>query len=220
MKPLARKEGLVVTELPDELLVYDLERHRADRVITEQYPEIGYTFRMTDLQAAMGLAQLEKLESICETRNRLGDMLTGLIEGVPGIHPHRVPPEGRCTYWFYMFRMEPEVLGVGLEEYVSALQAEGVRAAAGYIDRPVYLWGLFADRNAYPRSGCPWECPAYGGAVEYEEGLCPNAEAVLKTAVRVPINEFHTETDIQETAAAVRKLAAYYAGERERASAG
>ena len=54
------------------------------------------------------------------------------------------------------------------------------------------------------------------GAVKYEEGLCPNAEAVLRTGVRVPINEFHTETDIEETALAIHKVASHYAEERER----
>lgn len=93
------------------------------------------------------------------------------------------------------------------------LPASAALAAAGYIDRPVYLWNVLAERNAYARSNCPWECPAYDRSVEYGEGLCPNAEAVLKTGVLVPIDEFHTEIDIEETALAVRKLAVHYAGE-------
>ena len=173
-------------------------------------------YRMTELQGAVALAQLEKLEGICEKRNGLGDMLSSLIERVPAVHPHKVLPGDRCTYWFYMFRTEPERLGVEAETFASGLRAEGVRAAVGYIDRPVYLWTVLKERAAYARTNCPWECPAYAGAVEYEEGLCPNAEAVLRTGVRVPINEFHTETDIEETALAIHKVASHYAEERER----
>jgi perosamine synthetase len=51
--------------------VNDLERHRSGKIIIEEYPEVGYNYRMTDIQAAVGIKQLEKLDWIIEERRKL-----------------------------------------------------------------------------------------------------------------------------------------------------
>ena len=167
-------------------------------------------YRMTELQGAVGLAQLKKLKRICRRRNRVGDGYTKGLTGIPGIHPHKVTRGGTCTYWFYMFRVDEDVLGVSRERFVEAVKAEGISASAGYIPAPVYQWEIFKHRTIYPGSKCPYDCKHTRKGITYRKGLCPTAEAILETAVLLPVNEFFTATDVRETVAGIRKVAGYY----------
>ena len=58
-----------------------LDRHAADKVVVEHYPERGWNSRMTDLQAAVGLKQLEVLETILAERRRLAERYNELLGG-------------------------------------------------------------------------------------------------------------------------------------------
>jgi len=171
-------------------------------------------YRMTELQGAVGVAQLGKVDWICRRRNHIGDGYTEGIAGIPGVHPHRVTPGGWCTYWFYMFRVDPDVLGCTREEFTEALAAEGVAASAGYIPSPLYRWEIFRNLTVYPGSGCPYDCKHARKGVHYPAGLCPESERILATAIKLPVNEFFTATDVRETTAAIRKVAAHFLAKR------
>lgn len=163
-------------------------------------------YRMTELQGAVGIAQLRKLSWICDRRNQYGDNISSGINGLPGILPHKVTTEGRCTYWFYMFTIEPAVLSCTRDEFAEALQAEGIECSAGYIPKPVYMQPLFLNREAYTGSHFPFDLTD----IAYGEGLCPTAEHILKYAVKVPVSEFFSEQDIDDIIAGIRKVAAHY----------
>ncbi|WP_068777366.1 DegT/DnrJ/EryC1/StrS aminotransferase family protein [Paenibacillus sp. FJAT-26967] len=163
-------------------------------------------YRMTELQGAVGIAQLKKLGSICERRQQYGDRITAEIGGLPGIEPHVVEPGNECTYWFYMFRLNLSELSCTRTEFCKALEAEGIPNMEGYIPDVVYMQPLFQNRTAYPDSHYPFELTG----MTYERGLCPNAESILQTAVRLPVNEFYTEKDIGEMVAGIHKVASFY----------
>ncbi|GAB2670361.1 DegT/DnrJ/EryC1/StrS family aminotransferase [Paenibacillus thermoaerophilus] len=168
---------------------------------------IAPNYRMTELQGAVGIAQLKKLNWICSTRNRYGERITEGLRGIPAIRPPAVTPGGECTYWFYMFRLELDRLTCSRETFCEALAAEGVPNRAGYIPDVCYMQPLFQERHAYPGSHFPFE----GSSVSYERGICPNAEEILRTAVQVPISEFYTEEDVEDIIRAIRKVALWYA---------
>ncbi|CAM3616716.1 DegT/DnrJ/EryC1/StrS family aminotransferase [Marinicrinis lubricantis] len=163
-------------------------------------------YRMTELQGAVGIAQLKKLPWICKRRNRYGDRITAGISGLKGILPHHVEGGNTCTYWFYMLRIEEKQFKCTREEFSKALISEGVPNSAGYIPMPVYMQPLFQQRTAYRGSHFPFEL----SSTSYEEGSCPTAEQILKTAIRIPVNEFYTESDIDDIIKAVRKVAIHY----------
>ncbi len=167
-------------------------------------------YRMTELQGAVGLAQMKKLKRICKKRHEIGEGYTKGLKGIPGIFPHKVTPGGRCTYWFYMFRVDAKVLGVPRDRFVEAVQAEGVAASPGYIPAPIYQWEVFRRRTIYPGSRCPYDCKHARKGITYKKGLCPEAERILETSVRLPANEFFTKTDVRETVAGIRKVAGHF----------
>jgi perosamine synthetase len=164
-------------------------------------------YRMTELQAAVGIAQLDRLEAVCDRRNKLGDMLSVLLAKVPGIVPHGVKEGGKCTYFGYLGRFKPEMFRVGPEQLIKAINAEGVPAWKKYAS-PVHLYSIFTEKKAYPHSRFPFE--GTGRNYEYGPGLCPVAEALIPVQLGLPVNEFFTEKDIEETAAGIRKVAEAY----------
>src|SRR5207245_9482374 len=77
-----------------------------DRLSTSNLLESFATnYRMSEPQAAVAAAQLSRLEKIASKRSRLGNLLSEKIQGAPGIEPHYVSSEDRCTYWLYMLRI-------------------------------------------------------------------------------------------------------------------
>jgi dTDP-4-amino-4,6-dideoxygalactose transaminase len=75
-------------------------------------------YRMSEPQAAVAAAQLGRLEGIAARRSRLGNLLTEQLADLPGVEPHRVRNEDRCTYWFYMLRLRPEAFRCDRAEFV------------------------------------------------------------------------------------------------------
>lgn len=88
--------GMLTTANPDwdkrfrllrqhAMSVPDTVRHGASQVIFESYPEVGYNYRMTDIQAAVGREQLKRLPEIIARRRSLAERYRGLLAGIPGI---------------------------------------------------------------------------------------------------------------------------------------
>lgn len=165
-------------------------------------------YRMSEPQAAVAAAQLTRLEAIASRRSQLGNLLTELISGVPGVLPHQVHPQDRAVYWFYMFRLKPEELRCNRSQFVKALQAEGVSAIGGYIGKPLYQEPVFQKHAFFAGH---WPVKEMGLTnMDYTRHKCPEAEAILTTCIRVPITEFMEEDYIRQVAAAIRKVAKYY----------
>ncbi len=176
-------------------------------------------YRMSELCGAVGLAQLGKLDAICARRAELGRMLTGLIADVPGIAPPKVLDGCESTNWYYMFRVDEGLLGVRRDEVVAALQAEGLPASF-YLKR-VDQMELFQRMSIYPPRDdgfvCPYDLPQYPpGRLAYDAAACPNVDGVLRTAIIVQVNEFYSDEDIRQTAAAIRKVARTFAARHRR----
>ena len=87
--------------------VSDLARHSATDVLIERYPERGFNFRMTDMQAAMGLVQLEALEHVLDARRRLAERYNEALSGIPYLEPPQDPDGVRRTWQSYALRILP-----------------------------------------------------------------------------------------------------------------
>jgi len=173
-------------------------------------PFLAPNYRMNELTGAVAIAQLDRLDSVCSARNRYGDRLSDSIRDLPGIEPHKILPDCYATYWFYMMRIHEKEAGVSRDEFCRALQAEGIYCEPGYIPCCIYEYPLFRNRSAYPGTHSPFDSPYYNREIKYETGLCPVAESILKTAIRLPVSEFYTDQDLDEVIFGIRKVSEYY----------
>ncbi len=85
--------------------VSDLERHAAARVIVEEYRVIGYNFRLSDLQAAVGIAQLEKLDAFLAKRRAIAERYHAALSEMPALEPPRLPAGATPNWQSYLVRL-------------------------------------------------------------------------------------------------------------------
>lgn len=206
--------GMILTD--NEELYYkavmfaDKNYNRFGTEVAKNVSTLGANYRMNELTAAVGIAQLDKVEDICAKRHAYGEKLNKALEGIPGLYPHKILDGCESSYWFYMLRINAEEFGADRNEFAQAVRAEGVSASAGYIPYCVYQYDMFKNRTAYPGgSNDPF------GSIRYHDGDCPVAEEILDTCVKFTVNEFYTEQDLEDTIQAIRKISAYFAARKE-----
>ena len=124
----------------------DLDRHRGATIQFESYPEIGFNYRMTDLQAAIGVEQLRKLEGVLTRRRALAHRYTEALAGVPHLTTPVEPAGLAHPFQSYMVRVSPEA-SLGRDTLMARLLAEGIATRRGVmcIHREVPYRKLLGD---------------------------------------------------------------------------
>lgn len=176
---------------------------------------IGSNYRLTELQAAIGTVQLEKLEAHLATRTLLADHLRKGLSGLPGLRPQAAPPDGSThAYYLLPFHFDAATAGLSRSQFVRAVLAElpapegfeGTALTEGYV-KPLYLNPIYQKRIAIGTKGFPFNlCPP--GWPDYSPGICPvtermyERELLLSPITREPL----TTADMDDLVAAVTKV--------------
>ena len=150
---------------------------------------LGYNYRMTDFQAALLISQLDRIDEFVARRKKIVAAYDEAFKDVPGIIVQKNIPQSDTSRHLYIIRLDLDKLTCTRREFFDAMSAENVQCQVHYV--PVY-----------------W-VPHYRH-LGYEKGLCPNAEEVYKGIMSIPLYPAMTDKDIEDTIAAVKKLAAYY----------
>jgi len=142
----------------------------------------GFNYRLTEIQAAIGITQLERLDAYIEERIQNCDYLARKIEVLPGLIPPVSYPDCRHVYYVQAIKFQEDVVGCSMHRFVEAVAAElptselresiGKLIGAGYA-KPLYLQPIYQKRVG---TLCSFNCPRYDGQVSYAEGLCPVTE--------------------------------------------
>ena len=150
----------------------------------ESPPNLATVFRITEMQAAIGLAQLENVKGYIEEYQKSYAHLATAIDGCDWLQARVIKPGcGNSPYIFScLFRGDEH--GIDVEAFKQELFATGDTWNIGFTQVPAYKYDLFRKPMAYQNKGCPLHnCPYYKGSYEYIDGLCPTAEAVLPRLV-------------------------------------
>ncbi len=165
---------------------------------------LAQNYRMSELQGAVALAQLGKVQATVARRRARAAELGALLADVPEVQIPPAPPGTTHAFWLYMLRVDEARCGVTTRVFGEALLAEGVPAWVQYIVDPLYLSPLFTEANTYGRSGYPLR---EFGRQEYRRGLCPNAEQGLQNVIAIWWNESYDDEHVRQIADAIRKVA-------------
>lgn len=127
------------------------------------HTELGYNFRMSNLQAAVGLAQVEQLERFIDIKVRLGEYYRASFESVQGLRFMPVKDYAKSVYWMYGVELDPST-GITAEEMMNRLKKHGIATRPffrGLHDQPVLKeMGLFAGEE-YPRTDFAYQYGFY-----------------------------------------------------------
>ena len=171
--------GVCVTNDPSLAERLQLIRNHAESVVEDKGVQdlsnmIGFNFRMTEIEAAIGLEQLKKMTALTSQRISAADRLTVGLRDLEGL---RLPVvKAGCTHVYYVYPLVYQAgeTGVSRKTILEALQAEGVPVYGGYVN--LHLLPMYQQRLAYGRRGFPWTADFYKGDVSYAKGICPVAE--------------------------------------------
>jgi dTDP-4-amino-4,6-dideoxygalactose transaminase len=217
--------GFLITdddELYERMWAYqDFARRKALGKASKFHFGIPCTnYRITNMQAAIGLEQIKKLDEFNARRKEHAHYLEERLRGIPGIRLIKDPPWGERVYFYYVIRIEPDVLGATLLDFAKALSAEGVYdydyiTTTRMMDAQ-HLEPLFVDKIGYGGTKCPFECPLYEGHVEYGEGQLPVVEKLAREIFWLSsVHPRLKKKDLDDTIAAVRKVATVFAARHE-----
>jgi perosamine synthetase len=157
-----------------------LIRNHAEAVVegmgvTDLTNMVGYNFRLGEIECAMGISQLKKLQTFVDARGRVAQSLNTKLADLPGLTTPSVMPDCSHAYYMYPMVLDIEKLGVKRNTLVKALEAEGVTGLAnGY--QNVHLLPMFQKKMAYGSKGFPWTSDICHREVSYAKGICPVAE--------------------------------------------
>lgn len=171
--------GMCVTDSVELAERLQLIRNHAEAVVEDKGVSnlanmIGFNFRLGEVEAAIGIEQLKKLElQINEIIHKAERFNEGLAK-LPGLKIPHVSPECKHVYYVYPLIYDPQVYGVSRERLLEALHAEGLRIGGGY--QNIHLLPLFQQKIAYGEHGFPWTSFENGQLLDYTKGICPVAE--------------------------------------------
>jgi perosamine synthetase len=113
--------------------VADTVRHAASQVMFEEYPVLGFNYRMTDIQAAVGRVQLKRLPAILARRIELAERYTQALAKIPGLSPPHLPRFARTNYQSYPVRVQSDY-PLRRDELMQTLLAAGVSTRRGIMN--------------------------------------------------------------------------------------
>lgn len=154
-----------------------------------QQVELGYNYRMTDIQAALLSSQLDKLEMFGKRRKELVKRYNEAFSAMPEIIVQKEIPESDTVRHLYIIQLNLDMLKCSRREVFETLQAEGVGVNVHYI--PVY---------SFP----------YYQKLGYKMGSCPNAEKLYERIISIPLYYSLTDEEQDKVIKAVKKVIHYY----------
>jgi perosamine synthetase len=167
----------------------DFRERLARRAAYSPMTELGFNYRLTDVQCALGLSQMSKLDQFLKRRNEIAERYAGALAGVPALRRPAVRADVRHAWHIYPVLLELERLTADRDTIVAALRAENIGVAIHYV--PAY-WHPYYERLGYAR------------------GLCPRAEAAFERLVSLPLFPSMSNSDVDDVVAAVAKVVGYY----------
>jgi perosamine synthetase len=172
--------GILVTN--DDIYAERLRliRNHAEAVVGDMGVDnlsnmLGYNFRLGEIECAIGIEQLKKLEALLAARQHIAQRLSEGLAGLPGLQTPRVRPGCSHVYYIYPMILDTAMLEVSRDRIHAALVAEGVPSLTqGY--QNVHLLPMFQKKVAYGSMGFPWTSDICSRDVNYRKGICPVAE--------------------------------------------
>ena len=181
------------------------------------YAFLGDYHKMSDLQAAVGLAQFERYDQYTESRRRAAAILDEELYELAGLTIQLVRPGNEHTYYVYGYKIDEYEMGISPIEFWRAVRAEGIEIAEGPYLRgtPLYKYPIFADAQTYGTSGYPFVDEQGRKRIDYNEVHLPVVERELPKTGFVLFRSTFSEQDVRDIAAAMRKVALHYAARRQ-----
>lgn len=151
--------------------------------------DLGYNYRITDIQCGLGISQLNKINDFIKIRKEIVKIYNEELSKIDGIIIQKEELFSDTSRHLYIIKLELEKFKVGRKEIFEALLAENIGVNVHYL--PVYLHPYYKNLG-------------------YNKGLCPRAEELYKAMITLPLHISMTKEDISDVTNALKKVLNYY----------
>jgi perosamine synthetase len=194
VKPITTGEGGMITT-DDQALAQRMRVFRNHGITSDhrqrdqqgswfyEMVDLGYNYRLTDFQCALGLSQLRKLPGWVARRREIAQRYDAAFADMAVVQPLAVRPEVVHAYHLYMVRVQSQEVGLSRDHLFAALRADGIGVNVHYI--PVHLHPFYRER--------------FGTGT----GLCPTAEAAYGQLITLPVFPAMSDADVDTVVAGV-----------------
>lgn len=178
---------------------------------------VGFNYRMTELEAAIGRIQLKKVKKLITVRRKNVEYLNDKLKKIPGIKPVKIRSGAEHAYYLQPLLFDQKEVGMERNKFIEAVKAElpvtelreteGVKISSGYV-KPLYMLPMYQQKIAFGSKGYPWTSFENGKKIQYKKGLCPVAEKLYSEELfyhelmRPPM----TKADLDDVVAAFEKV--------------
>ena len=163
--------------------------HPSDAPWYNEQVELGFNYRLTDIQAALLISQLRKLPAFMARRKEIVAQYDEAFSEMPEIIVQKEIPESDTIRHLYILRLNLTALHCDRRQFFDALHEENIYSQVHYL--PVY-WHSYYEKLGYAK------------------GLCPNAEKYYQEVMSLPLYYSLTDEDVASVIGAVKKIVAYY----------
>jgi perosamine synthetase len=161
---------------------------------------LGWNYRMTEMEAALGIVQLTKLDKLNSRRIELANHLSMNLIAINGLEPPIVYSFAKHVYYAYPVKYSEHQIGIPRGLFVKALVAEGIPFGAGYV-KPLYLNPIYHENK-------PFIYKYFGKGISYDKGTCPVAERLYeRELILTPVcRPLATMEDMDDIVKAIKKI--------------
>ena len=153
---------------------------------------LGFNYRLTDIACALGIEQLQRLESNLARRREIAARYNAALAEIPGVVAPKVREDANPAWHLYPVRLQLEQMRTGRREIFRALRAENIGVNVHYI--PVHLHPYYRDRFGH------------------KAGACPVAEDAYERLLSLPMFHGMSDQDVEDVIRAVNKVMVTFSG--------
>lgn len=167
--------------------------------------------RMSELQGAVGTAQLDKLDEAVAARVRTAERLSGRLAPLDGVATPRVAPGDRHAYWRYPLLVDRGRFPEGPDGFARELRVQGIVSTPRYVKKPAFQTAVIAQRRTFGNSGFPFTL-ARPEAIDYAPSRFPGTLEFLSSVLVLPWNERLADEDVDHIGEGIEAVALAGAG--------
>jgi dTDP-4-amino-4,6-dideoxygalactose transaminase len=168
---------------------------------------LALNYRLSELQGAVAVAQLPKLDGVVASRIAMAERLTTALSGLPGVETPTVVAKATHSYWKYCLMVDPAQIEGGPQGIAKILKEGEIASAPRYIQKPAFRCEVIEKQRTFGNSRWPFTL-ARPEAVDYRPELFPGTFQALDHILVLPWNEKMTNEHVDYVAWAVRDAAA------------
>ena len=171
--------GILVTNDDEIYERLTLIRNHGEAVVEDKKVSkinniIGYNFRLGEIEAAIAIEQLKKLEDIVANTQSLVKRFNDGIKDLNGLITPYITVNNTHAYYVYPLLLDPTIIKTERKKIIDALNAEGLDFWEGFIT--VHMYPMYQKKIAYGSKGFPWKSEFSRNNISYKKGICPVAE--------------------------------------------